>query len=465
MGHPLDSAVRDTCRREGLIAQGARVMAAVSGGQDSAAMLHCLAHLREPIGFDLCAAHVHHGIRGRDADMDLELVKQLASDLSIECMSACADVPALARRTHRSVQEAARDERHRCLNALADAAGASHIALAHTSDDRVETILLNIIRGCGIRGLTALRPREGRIIRPLIEVTRDTTGDYCAKLGVATRQDSSNRDLHYRRNRLRSEVIPHLAAFINPEVRLAILRLSESARLDDDLLTSISDAAADERLSALQGGGLAVSRNALRSLHPALRARVLRAMIWRTTDSLMDTSHAAVTSALAYAVSDGVKRRSWTLPNGAVVTVADGDLTVDLHYAPVQVLPSAVVLSVPGLVTVGECQISAEPIMLDAVPPTLSDRMLDMPEEALKPPIVVRHVRSGDRIRPMGLGGTKKLGDCFTDKRIPRRERSRRIVVADANGILWSPGVVADERVRIAVTPCACVRLTYRPGL
>ena len=185
-----------TVVRYGMFASGQTVVVGVSGGPDSTALLHALALLREEWGLSLVACHVNHGIRGAESDADAEYVRELCARLKVECRVEHADVPALQKRRHVSMQQAARDIRHARLRRTADEVRAERIALAHTRDDRTETVLLNILRGGGLEGLSGFAPVALPLVRPLYDVTRVQVERYCAEHGLQPRQDELQRQNH-----------------------------------------------------------------------------------------------------------------------------------------------------------------------------------------------------------------------------------------------------------------------------
>jgi len=462
MDHPLTVTARRTVERHELLPPSAHVLVAVSGGQDSLALLRFLDGMTAALGLHLSAIHVHHGLRGRDADDDESFVAQQCAALGIACTLVRCDTRNAARLKHMSTETAARIERRSALFATADEIGADLIALGHTADDRIETVLLNIVRGSGLRGLAALPPRDGRIIRPLIEVPRAMTGDYCRSEGLTPRYDSTNSDLRSRRNRVRAELIPYLEAFHNRAVGRAVLRLADLAAEDERCLDDAAEREVAAHVVERDNGALAVDRDVLRSLHPALRRRVVRHMVRRVSGSLQDVPCDVVAAALRHAASAELVCVSWDLKVPATIRVSDC-LEVLPRQAIREPVRSEYVLPVPGtiLLPLSGARLTSEFTCATAVPQHLEARAVLVPERSVRPPIVARAPRPGDRLRPIGSTGRKKLGDCFTDRRMPKLERAKATVVADEEGILWVPGVVADERIRIRSVPCSCIRLTY----
>ena len=239
----LPQVLRETAARYAMFAPGQTVLVGVSGGQDSVALLHALAGLRAVFGLRVVAAHLNHGFRGAEADADADYVAELADSLSVPCHVKRIDVPALRKRRHCSAQEAARTARHDFLQAIAGRENAERIALGHTQDDRIETALLNLLRGTGPEGLQGFPPSAPPIVRPLYDVRRMETGAYCATQNLHPRRDSSNEKTDYRRNHIRLELLPLLASYYNLNVSDTVLRMSELVTADNALLDAMATGA------------------------------------------------------------------------------------------------------------------------------------------------------------------------------------------------------------------------------
>ena len=233
-----------TCEKYNLLENGGTVIAALSGGADSTALLHFLYSAKEKYNLTLLAAHLNHGIRGEEADRDERFCKILCEKYNIPFYSKKVDIPALSRQRHIGEELCGREERYAFLESLASAHNAI-IATAHNADDNAETLIFNLVRGSSLRGAAGIPPKRGRIIRPLIEVTRAEIESYCAENGLDFVTDSTNLGDEYTRNKLRHRVIPVLRE-LNPSFEAAITRFTESAAEVADYL----DIQANEALVA-----------------------------------------------------------------------------------------------------------------------------------------------------------------------------------------------------------------------
>ena len=276
-------------RREAFVSVGGRVLVALSGGADSVALVHLAKELDQRGDLTLAgAAHLHHGLRGDAADEDFAFCERLAGRLGITFVSDRVDVAALARKERRSIEDAARLARYAFLEDAARDVSAEAIATAHTADDQAETFLLRILRGSGTRGLGAIRPRIGRVIRPLLDVRRDELRRYLADRHEGFREDASNADVAILRNRIRHELLPLIESRFSSGITDVLGREALLAQQDEDFLRReaiekareivlINDGAFEERLQ--------IDIPALKSVHPALASRVAHDVLRRLAGS------------------------------------------------------------------------------------------------------------------------------------------------------------------------------------
>ncbi len=452
----MTDRILEAIARYRLFEPGQRVVAGVSGGPDSTALLHALWSVKSTLGIDLIAAHLNHGFRGAEAEGDAAYVADLCVRLGVPLETAFVDVPALRKRLRISAQEAAREARHAFLRRVAAEAGAERLALAHTSDDRVETILLNIIRGCGIDGLGGFPALEPPIARPLYDLTRADVEAYCASQGLEPRRDSSNNDLKYRRNRVRAELLPNLRTYYNPRVQEAILRLADIASADNEALEALVDDAFSKVVSP--GAGYAeIDRNALRAQPLALRRRLLRAGLLHVRGDLADVGLESLDRILdritAESRAGGLWRESET---GLELELHGGRVTVRLQGTGADPEPWRIDLAGGGIVDLPDgwraaCRAATDTDALVWLEEVSAQggavEVAAFRTEDARMPLAARSWRPGDRMRPMGCGGSRKLQDLFVDRKVPRTQRARVPVVTDADGRILIVGSLAvDER-------------------
>ena len=442
----LESRVVDAAARCGL-APGDLLVVAVSGGPDSLALLHALARTRRETSLRLQAAHLDHGLRGAESEADAAFVAKTCRVLGLDLCSEAADTEAF-RRTHRlSLEDAARRLRYRFLARVAAELGARAVAVGHTVDDQAETVLMNIVRGAGLTGLRGMSESSRRrikgtdvhIVRPLLAgVSRSDTEGYCEALGLSPRHDSSNSSLLMLRNRIRHEVMPSLGR-INPQVRDAILRLSESARRDLTYLErAVDDAWAD--VATVRSDRILVDRAGFAVLDASVGAHLLRRAVGLASDGLSDLGLGHVDEMLD--LLNGPAGRSIDLPGRLAFSMGYREASLGpagLETCPLPRLTGEVEIEVPGETEVGGWRVVAE--VADGTGDAEAGAICtSISARAARGGLMVRSRRPGDRLQPLGMAGTKKIQDFMVDCRIDRSWRDRIPLVTGEGGIAWVVG-------------------------
>jgi tRNA(Ile)-lysidine synthase len=442
----LAARVRRFVERHELWPHGARVVAAVSGGGDSVALVHLLREL-ETAGHVVLAgvAHLNHQLRP-EAGSDEAFCRALAGAAGVPCDVARADVGVAAAAARVSVEVAGRDARYAFFEDVRVARGAHAVAVAHTRDDQAETVLLRLLRGTGTHGLRGALASRGGVVRPLLTCGRDELRAYLAARGVAWLEDTTNTDTALLRNRIRHDLLPRLVRDYQPGAARLLARTAELAHDDDAYLTAAADTAAGA-VSSNQGEGWRVAAAALLALPPAIGRRVVVLTLQRAGATravrLADVERALDTCRSAQAAVCRVAGVTVERFSAEVVLFSRGDAPAGRPMPPRT-------LEVPGQVEVPECgagwRLRAEgPIKRQSAPKPSRHRIVLDAAQGLGP-FTVRGRRRGDRLRPVGLGGTKSLQDLFVDRKVPRNERDRTPVVVDAAGrILWVVGLALDE--------------------
>ncbi len=455
----LVSTLRATAQRHAMFAPGQTVVVAISGGPDSTALLHALAGLRDEWQLNLVAAHLNHGLRGAEADADSDYVAALCKRLGIAVHIAHADVPHIRQRRHASTQEAAREARRAFLRRVAEQTGAARIALGHTRDDRVETILINLLRGTGPEGLSGFPAIDGLLVRPLYDVPRAQTIAYCADHALEPRADSSNAKSDYQRNRIRSELLPYLMSYYNERVDAALLRMAELISADNTVLEGMAADFLAEADPAQSGTEVILDGAALAALPLALQRRALRQAIKAVRGHLQGVSFEMVVGALQAVAQRAHYAITLPVAGTQVVRVQSdsGALRIFEAQPPSCPLPWSVPLQVPGQTPLPQAGLSIEAVRSDTVidPDALRKEIrsggndgtvLALRLDRIALPLTARSWRPGDRMKLSGRRGSKKLQDLFVDAHVPAARRARVPVVTDANGsVLGVLGVAAAE--------------------
>ena len=416
-GAGFPEAVRQTAARYDM--DLGRPVVLVSGGPDSVALLRVVLDL----GGEPAALHVDHGLREESAE-DAEFVRGLCDRLGVRCV-----VKRLGLEEGANVQERARRERYRLAEEVAGGLGLRTVATGHTTDDVAETVLMNLARGTGLRGLAGIPPVRGRIERPLIERTRHEVLEYLAGLGQPYLTDPTNLTGKYSRNRIRLEILPVLEE-LYPGAARNLARAASLVREDLEALEGLVAGIVEPR-----GGEVAVPLGALLEWPPALRRHAVRRAYSAVVPDAPPLGSALVEAVLGL-VEGGERTRTLDLPGGVVVAARGG---AELSFYERAEPPEG-----EGCIRVGETAvfggwgISASEVR--GYDPRDAARAEVAYLDASKGPYGVRTVREGDIIRPLGLGGTKKVLRTMMDRKVPADLRRRSPVVVGGNGeVAWIP--------------------------
>lgn len=473
----LTEQVRRFGQQEQLWLPGDVIVVAVSGGVDSTVLLHIMKEIAgdKELGLGLICAHLHHGLRGDEADRDAEFVRKLAEQLGIPFDLGYADVRAYMKQTGQSLELAAREKRYEYLNQVAARYGASSIALAHHADDQAETVLMRLLRGSGPSGLAGMRPKRREknveLIRPLLRIYKTDLLQACRESGLAYVEDSSNLDKELTRNSIRLDVLPFLGQY-NGQLPESLNRLAVLTAAEDDYLHQEAVKLYAE-LVRTEGGIFSLEAPLFSGLHVALQRRLIKLILNYLPLSTEDRDFVKVEAIRQGTIQD--RPTTWSLDLG-------GGVRCVREYDKIRFIPPAVESRIPHYTYLVE-QIPAE-VPIEGLSQSLritrsgAGRELHVKAEGnneaifdadeLVYPLTVRSRLPGDVMKVMGLNGSKKVKDIFIDAKIPPSLRSRIPMVTDAAGrILWIPGVrrSAVAAVNPRTTSVVHMVLTPRPDL
>lgn len=452
-----------TLRIYALVEPGQRVLVAFSGGADSTALLHLFCTIREEWSLEVNAAHLNHALRGEHSDADEAHCRQVCASWHVPFFSRKVEVLQEAEGRRISVEMAAREVRYAFLQEVADAIAADVIALGHTRDDQVETVLLNLTRGTGSAGLSGMPIRKGKIIRPLLGVSRQQIRQYCAQHGLAFVEDISNLDPRYSRNRIRHHVLPQLRQ-LNPRVDAAVERLAMVVRDEEkwwqEYLRSLEPVFTLSR----RENEWRIPLEWLKQQPDAVQRRVIRHVARELCADGAELGFEQV-ERLREAMCHG-KRAGITL-HGGNLHMAVGQNALRVWLKP-ETFPSAyeIVVNVPG-----ETLIPAAGMLMVAEYSTLPEGgqwrqdnwEVWCDASRIVGKLVVRNWRHGDRVQPLGMRGHRKLSDIFIDRKVPVHLRRQVPVVCDEEGIVWVVGICLAERVRCTPETERTVYLRAQP--
>ncbi len=445
----LEQQVRDTIDRFRMIPCGSRIVAAVSGGLDSVVLLRILHGLADELGFSITVAHLDHALRV-DSVEDATFVKELGAELGLPVVTERIDVGAVATSRRMGIEEAAREARYAFLDRTAGGIGAGRVALGHTADDQAETILFRLARGTGLEGLRGMDAVSGKIIRPLLYTSRADVRGYAESHGLRWREDATNLDLRFSRNRIRQRVLPELRA-VNPEADKALQR---AGTLADEALDAVAYLVADlwPKLGPREESGrVELSRAALAALPESVQAFVLREGFRRARGTLRGLERAHVLAARQL-VTQAAPTAALDVPQARVDVIADrvlirGELPIieSAHAWSVSLPLGHTVLPEQRLAV----DVSVEPLSRRGEIPEADEWTELADADSISFPLTLRTRLEGDRFSPLGMDRDVRLKDFLINQRIPRAQRAVLPLLYDQEKLVWVVGVRLSERVKV----------------
>lgn len=453
-------AVRDLTREYDMLPAGGRVLCALSGGADSMCLAHLLLSLSDEGGFTVAAAHYNHRLRGTESDRDEAFVRAWCAEHGVPLLVGSGDVGGEAKRLGRGVEETARRLRYAFLRAAAEELGCVRIATAHNADDNAETLLLHLIRGSGLQGLTGIAPRRGEVVRPLLTVTRAQIEAYAAEHSLPYVEDSTNADTAYTRNKLRHTVMPLLRE-LNPRLTESLSDTARYLRVDNDFLNA--QAAAICRNARWAEDNIVIEAHFIASAPNAVAPRAARRLLEMMGDGDIGSTEpssrgdndeternpegplgpegfCADGEVIALAARRAKRDTNCSAAHlNAIVDLCRGEDPSAVCFLPNNLLAQRVYRELL-LTTREDAPGPFEPVALregeNPIPGTDWTVVLSTPPP---PGLVARSRRLGDELT-LPRRGTKTIKKLFIDEKIPRRERERIPVVADEGGVLAVAG-------------------------
>jgi len=441
----LEDKVKKTVERFKLLEKGDKVLIACSGGADSMALLTVLLELQPAYSLRLALAHFNHRLR-QSAAKDERFVAEMARRSGIPLYLRRENIRSHAAHYGLNIEEAGRRRRYEFLRQTATRIGATKVATGHTLNDQAETVLLRLLRGSGPGGLAGIAPMvDGLIVRPLLEVERGEVEAYLEEKGNTYCLDESNRDLRYLRNRIRHRLIPYVQKRFEPKIAQNLARLAEIAREDEEWLKEIARRRM-EKVITRGNNRLQLDAALLAAFPLALARRCVREFITRLKGDLRRISFKDVEAVRRLAEGKEVH-----LPEGiALVRERNQVFLKDRTEQPVRY---EYLWDGKGDLEIGETGLRFRGNRVSKRTNTrffyADDRRAYLNAAGLHFPLAVRSRREGDRYRPLGAPGRKKVKELMRAKKIPLRERDRRPVFLSGGEIIWVPGLPVAEEFKV----------------
>jgi tRNA(Ile)-lysidine synthase len=427
------------------VGRGASIVIGLSGGGDSVALTSALLALRKRMGLTLAAAHLNHRLRGEESDRDEKFVRAMSTRLGLELQVERAE--GLGAISGANLEERARDARREFLGRVADRVGADFIALGHHRDDQAETVLMRLMRGAGAAGMAAMAERgPERLIRPMLSISRAEIREYLKACAITFVEDSSNSSRDFLRNRIRGELLPLLERDYAPGLGARLVEVADEMRSLDALVSAMGA----RELDAMRIGGGVLDVSGFGAVDRAVQAAAIRLFVAECIGSLRKISRAHV-EAMRDLIVAGGPSDSVDLPDGWHAErkynffrlAHEGE-----RGAAGDAAGFSVAIAADGITLVEAAGFKFEASTIAAagapMPDSLSVATFDAAKIA-ETGLVARSFIKGDKMRPVGMRGTRKVQDIFVDRKLPRARRERFPVVTVGDTIAWLPGLARAQ--------------------
>lgn len=434
--------VHNNIKKHNLIKSGEIVIVGLSGGPDSLALIHVLSLLKEELKFSLHAVHVNHLLRGVESDGDEVFVKDFCNERGISLSVIKVDINLEAKRRGKSLEETAREERYKIFNNIANEKGGKKIAVAHNNNDQAETVIMNIIRGSGLEGICGMKFLREKIIRPMLNISRDEVEEYLKDQNLEPRIDSSNLETCYTRNKLRLKLIPFINDSFGINVTNSVVRLSNIIKDDNDFLEEVCQETFLKVVEKSEDCQIIIDLKKFSKLHKALKNRIIRYIVKNLKGNLIGIENINIEQVVDLALN-GNTSSAINLPFGIIVSKSYNQLRFRKDYKKGVDKITDKVVNIPDEILLesgGKLITSVED--LDGLDKNLIKRVSKSYEQyfdydKIEGQLVLRARTEGDRINLYKGKSSKKLKEYFIDNKVDREIRDSIPLIAYKNEILW----------------------------
>lgn len=438
---------------------GELVLVAVSGGADSVALLNLLHAHSKLLGISLHVAHLNHLLRKGDAELDAKFVEQLSQKLQIPVSVEEIDVAAIAKLEKMGIEEAARKVRYEFFERTAKRIGAQKIAVGHTADDNIETFLMRLLRGAGLKGLCGIPSRRGPIVRPLIKVWRREIEDYVGGLKLVPRRDHTNYESKYMRNSVRLKLVPQLKIY-NLNIKEIILQTILLLTEDNLYLENLAAEALEDCVIARSLEKLKLDTGKLLKLEGTIQRYLLRLAIEKTKGDIAQISFKHIREILEKL--ELTEKWELHLPDGVFVLGDKTGITLCRDKPKTaEVKPFKYLLPIPGEVKIEELGRTVRSSFAEKIERDNDPTVAYVDYAVLGKEVFIRSKLAGDRFSPLGVKGTKKIQDYFVDEKIPAEARENIPVMESVGKIVWLVGQRIDDCAKVTPETQKIVKLQF----
>ena len=439
-----------------LIVKGNKILVALSGGADSVFLLHFLIKFKKRLGIGLSAFHINHQLRGKSADSDEKFCSEFCSKNKIEFHSVSRDVKSFARKNKISLEEAGREIRYSELLRASKKSKATKIATAHNASDNIETILLNFVKGTGIKGLTGIPIRRENIIRPILCLSSDEIRKYLNANKIANRIDKSNLNIDYDRNFLRNEIIPKLKRRLNPLIEE---KITNTAKILNDINSFIEKRVEviAEKTARFDGKELKIDLKQIIKFDSIFYSTFIKTIVEKHFDI-------ELTSENIHSLVDLISSQTGRAIQLKEKVIANKDRNL-LVFSRQSVIKNKIVskkIKIGQKVEIDGKIISIKQISKKSVK-FIPDKSTEyISGDSVKELFEIRKWKAGDKFHPIGMKGTKKISDFLSDEKISSYRKKENLVLINSGKIVWVIGLRIDDRFKVTPETKKILKLIYK---
>ncbi len=462
-GPILLQSVRRQIRQHEMFLGGERVLLAVSGGVDSIVMLDVIARIAPLLKLSLAVAHFDHGLRGEESKKDAEFVVEAAKSRGLRTYVGRGDAARLAEAGKISVEDAARRVRYQFLSRVAKKMDFQMVLTAHNANDNAETLVMNLLRGTGVSGLAGIPPMrtltDGTILaRPLLDTERSSIEEYANETSLTWREDETNAQKKFTRNRIRHELLPMLATY-NPSIIGTLNSTTEIMRGVEHYMSHAVDLATKKVVGNTTDEEVELNIVHLKHYLPAIQSELIQRVVSRTFD-VPAISYGAVERVLGLIWKESGSKAEI---GGGLSAVRDRE-TMTIRCDPPPQLPFERPFTIGDTLQTDRFQLSTGFIDRDRIRFTRNSGIEFVDADKIPEKLLLRNWRDGDKFHPLGMNGEKKVSDFLIDQKVPLDRKREVFVIADGETIIWICGMRLDDRYRVTGSTKRAVRFEVRKG-
>ncbi len=457
--------VREYILENELIEKGDNILVALSGGPDSVCLLHILARLKSEFNLRLGAIHINHLLRGEEAIEDENYTKDLCKSLEVESYVERIDIATIAEKEGQSIELAGREERYKAFNKIKEKFSYDKIAVAHNSNDQAETVLMRLMRGSGLEGLTGIKTKRGDgIIRPILCLNRNEIEKYCEEYKLEPRIDKSNYEKIYNRNKVRLDILPYMKENFNEDIIDTLNRMALLLQKDNEYLEDVATTAYNKYCEE-KNNKIIVSKELFKDEKEAIITRVLKKSFKNISNSHKNFEMKHIVDIID--LSKLGTNKEIHLTNGIIAQNIYGDIIFKQRKNKEDSIKgNEISINKEDLMsTIEFSNYKVDLQIIDKknnVEFSNNDLIKFFDYDKIEEGIIVRHRKDGDKMVPMGMKGTKKLKDIFINSKIPKENRDIIPIVCFDEKIAWVVGVKVSEQFKVTSNTKQILKITFR---